>query len=127
MEDNEFEKLVAEGIDAIPAHIRALMENVAIVIADEPTMLQRKQNNVLPDEMLFGLYEGIPLTERGEGYNFVLPDKISIFKNPILETYSDPEEIKKCVSNTVWHEVAHHFGRDEEWVAAEEIKRGKTL
>ena len=87
---------------------------------------QRKENNLSEDEVLFGLYEGIPQTERGLSDDIVLPDKITIFKEAILAVYSDPADIAVCVANTVWHEVAHHFGMDEDEVRAEEIKRGKT-
>lgn len=126
MTDEEFEKLVAAGIDALPDHIHAKMHNIAIVIAETPTREQRTCNHLLPEDVLFGLYEGLPQTERGFDYA-ALPDKISIFKKPILATYTDPDDIKTCVANTVWHEVAHHFGMDEAQVETEEIKRGKLL
>ena len=126
MSDEEFITLVDAGIDALGEDIRARMDNVAIVIADAPTEEQRKENNLSEDEILFGLYEGIPQTERGLSDDIVLPDKITIFKEAILAVYSDPADIAVCVANTVWHEVAHHFGMDEDEVRAEEIKRGKT-
>lgn len=126
MSDEEFITLVDAGIDALGEDIRARMDNVAIVIADAPTEEQRKENNLSEDEILFGLYEGIPQTERGLSDDIVLPDKITIFKEAILAVYSDPADIAVCVANTVWHEVAHHFGMDENEVRAEEIKRGKT-
>lgn len=126
MSDEEFITLVDAGIDALGEDIRARMDNVAIVIADAPTEEQRKENNLSEDEVLFGLYEGIPQTERGLSDDIVLPDKITIFKEAILAVYSDPADIAVCVANTVWHEVAHHFGMDEDEVRAEEIKRGKT-
>lgn len=116
MDDAGFEKLVIAGIEALPARFQNLMENVAVVIEDKPQT-----------EKLFGLYEGIPVTERGSEYGGMLPDKITIFKHTILETYTDEEDITACVANTIWHEVAHHFGFDEEWVEAQEIKRGKVL
>jgi predicted Zn-dependent protease with MMP-like domain len=62
------------------------------------------------DQTLFGLYEGIPLTQRGAGYNLVLPDKITIFKNPIVMFAPNLESLKKQVRHTVWHEIAHHYG-----------------
>jgi predicted Zn-dependent protease with MMP-like domain len=126
MSDEEFMELVDAGIDALGEDIRARMDNVAIVIADAPTEEQRKENNLSEDEILFGLYEGIPQTERGLSDDIVLPDKITIFKEAILAVYSDPADIAVCVANTIWHEVAHHFGMDEDEVRAEEIKRGKT-
>ena len=80
MSDEEFITLVDAGIDALGEDIRARMDNVAIVIADAPTEEQRKENNLNDDEILFGLYEGIPQTERGLSDDIVLPDKITIFK-----------------------------------------------
>ena len=126
MTDEEFERLVVAGIDALPPMIQAKMSNVAIVIESEPTEAQRAEHALVSEDTLFGLYEGVPQTERGAAY-FALPDKISIFKNPILETYTTATDIQECVANTVWHEVAHHFGMDEEEVEAEELKRGKLL
>lgn len=127
MTDEEFLQLVDAGIDALRADVKERMKNVAIVIADEPSEDQRRENNIGPDDVLFGLYEGIPQTERGVEDFFSLPDKITIFKNAVLTTYSDPSDIATCVANTVWHEVAHHFGMDEDEVEEEEIKRGKLL
>lgn len=126
MSDEEFEKLVSEGIDALPEKILKRMHNVAIVIEDEPTAEDLAAEGMGPDETMFGLYQGVPLTERGSDYG-ALPDKITIFKKPILAAYSDPKEIKACIENTVWHEVAHHFGFDDPWIYNEEQKRGKTL
>ncbi len=127
MSDEDFLKLVDGGIDALREGIKRQMRNVAIVIADKPTPIQRRENNIKRGEVLFGLYEGVPQTERGLEDFPMLPDKITIFKKAILDTYSDPEDIRQCVENTVWHEVAHHFGMDEDEVAQEEFKRGKLL
>lgn len=127
MSDEEFLKLVDAGIDALRDDIKERMRNVAIVIADEPSKTQREENNLKPGDVLFGLYEGVPQTERGIEDFLLMPDKITIFKNAILEAYTDPKEIAECVANTVWHEVAHHFGMDEDGVGQEEIKRGKLL
>ncbi len=126
MTDTEFEALVARGIDDLRPEVRAHMKNIAIIIADHPTPDQLRDQGVPEGDTLFGLYEGIPLTERGIDEP-ILPDTITIFKEPILAEYSDPADIAACVSNTVWHEVAHYFGYDEEWVAAEEERRGKVL
>lgn len=126
MTDEQFEALVAQGIDDLREDVRKRMQNIAIVIEDEPTRDQLWENSVEDGGTLFGLYEGVPQTERG-GESPLLPDKVTIFKKPILAAYTDLEDIRACVSNTVWHEVAHHFGLDEEAVALEEGKRGKTL
>lgn len=127
MDDKTFLKLVDAGIDALRDDIKERMKNVAIVVADEPSVHQRKENDLQKGDVLFGLYEGVPQTERGIEDFLMLPDKITIFKKAILEAYTDPDDIAECVANTVWHEVAHHFGMDEEEVAKEELKRGKIL
>lgn len=126
MTDEVFEELVAQGIDALREDIQKKLKNIAIVIEDEPSLEQLEENEVEQGGTLFGLYEGVPLTERGVE-SPLFPDKITIFKNPILKTYSDIEDIRTCVANTVWHEIAHHFGLDEEAVAYEEMRRGKIL
>jgi predicted Zn-dependent protease with MMP-like domain len=124
MDDKEFLNLVDAGISALPQKIKSLMQNVAVVIADDILADQRKEMDLEESEIVFGLYEGVPQTERGVDYQ-ALPDKITIFKNPILETYTDPQDIKECVENTVWHEVAHHFGYGDPWIEKEEETRGK--
>lgn len=125
MTDEEFENIVAEGIDALPAWVHKKMDNLIIVAEDEPSAEQLEEMKA-SGEVLFGLYEGTPLVHRDHGH-FGLPDKITIFKRPILETYAKPEDIRACVHNTVWHEVAHHFGLDDDELEREEVKRGKTM
>ncbi len=127
MTDEAFMKLVEQGLDSLRPDIQKRMNNVAVVVADEPSDTQRKENDLTSQETLFGLYEGVPLIERGLDDLPSLPDKITIFKLPILATYTDPNDIATCVANTVWHEVAHHFGMDEDEVEAEELKRGRVL
>lgn len=120
----EFEKLVGEGIDAIDEKFLQKLKNVEIVIEDDPTP-QQLEKLKLRGALLFGLYEGIPQTKR-EQYGQVLPDKITIFKNPIERAFQNPEDIKKAVKDTVWHEIAHHFGMDEHQVRQAERNRRKT-
>ncbi len=119
----EFEKIVREGIKAIPDKFLRKLKNVAIVVEDEPTSAQKKKLNIHPDWTLFGLYEGVPQLERGANYSAVLPDKITIFQNPIEAAANNNEDIKEIVKNTVWHEIAHHFGMDEIQVRKAEIRR----
>ncbi len=121
----EFEKIVEEGIKAIPEKFLRKLDNVAIVIETEPTPAQKKKLNIHPDWALFGLYEGIPQTQRGINYSAVLPDKITIFQWPIEEAARDGEDIKEIVKNTVWHEIAHHFGMSEDRVHRAEARRRK--
>ena len=127
MTDEEFTKLVEVGIAELRSDIQAKLDAVAIVIEDEPTAEQLADLGCTADDRIFGLYEGVPLTERGLLDEVILPDKITIFKNAILATYTKPEDVQACVANTVWHEVAHYFGMDEEMVTEEEKRRGKEL
>jgi predicted Zn-dependent protease with MMP-like domain len=130
MEMEEFEKLVEEGIKAIPQKFLEKLDNVGIVIEDEPSLEQARKFKTGKGSVLFGLYEGIPRDKR-MNYSQVLPDKITIFKRSIEGFARSEEEIKKIVSDTVWHEVAHHFGMDEDMVREAERKRrarkGKNL
>jgi len=119
----EFEEVVQEGVRAIPEKFLNLLDNVDIVVEDEPTSLQRRKMKLRSDMTLFGLYEGIPRTKRGSGYSFVLPDKITIFQRPIEAAARDIKHLKKIVRDTVWHEFAHHFGIEEGRVRSIEARR----
>ncbi len=125
LNQTDFEKIVGEGIKAIPEKFLRKLDNVAIVIEDEPTLAQKKKLNIHPGWTLFGLYEGVPQIERGAGYSAVLPDKITIFQKPIENEAADEKDIREIVKNTVWHEIAHHFGMDEVRVRQTETKRRK--
>lgn len=128
MDDLEFEKLVQEAFLRIPEKFRARMENVAVVTEEEPdreTLLA--QGLTEPEDTLLGLYSGIPHTERGEGYGVVgtLPDKITIYRLPNeLEAEESGKPLAQAVYETLWHEIAHHFGMDEAEVEEAEKKRG---
>jgi len=122
MTKEEFEEIVEEGIGAIPKRFLERLENVDICIEDEPTSYQLQKLRAKKDSLIFGLYEGVPQTKRWY-YGRVLPDKITIFKKPIEKVAHSKEEIKKIVRNTVWHEIAHHFGMDEKRVREAEKKR----
>ncbi|HSE60917.1 MAG TPA: metallopeptidase family protein [Candidatus Saccharimonadales bacterium] len=110
--DEQFERLIGEALDELPEKYVSNMQNVAITYEDEPSPRQREELKLHCHETLFGLYEGIPLTKRGAGYNLVLPDKITIFKLPILRAVTTEAELKKQIKHTLWHEIAHHFGLD---------------
>ncbi len=124
MEIEKFEQLVNEGIKDIPQKFLDKLDNVGIVIEDNPTPEQLKKLKIRKNYVLFGLYEGIPKTKRW-GYADVLPDKITIFKNPIEQSAQTEGEIKKIVKETVWHEIAHHFGMDEKEVREAESRKRK--
>ena len=109
----EFERLVAESLEMIPDEFRGHISNVEIMIEDEPSDELLDELGVPPDDTLFGLYEGTPLTERSAEYSG-LPDRIIIFRRPLLEEFDDPIDLRREIARTVIHEVAHHFGIDEE-------------
>jgi predicted Zn-dependent protease with MMP-like domain len=106
MSRERFEQLVGEALDTIPQELAELMDNVAIFVDDDAP----------PDEPhLFGLYEGTPLTERDAWYGAgTLPDRISIYRNPTLAACDSEEDVVEEVRITVVHEIAHHFGIDDE-------------
>lgn len=110
LSDKEFESIIAEAMDTLPERFLAHAKNVAVVWDYDPTPEQRAKQKLQPYQTLFGLYEGIPMTRRGDNYNLVLPDKITIFKNPILHFANDLQAVKDQVKNTLWHEIAHHYG-----------------
>ena len=103
-----FEDLVADALDGLPDQIAKQMQNVQVVVEEEPPLEQLRR--LPPGSMLLGLYHGIPLTKRGIHYDGALPDKISIYKGPITRLARTPARIRKQVRRTVIHEIAHHFG-----------------
>lgn len=124
MNREKFERVVVEGIEAIPEKFLRKLDNVAIVIENNPTAEQKKKLKIGNGWALFGLYEGVSQPRRGVYYSSP-PDKITIFQKPIEEEADSEEEMKEIVKNTVWHEIAHHFGMDEDRVCRAEAKRRK--
>ncbi|CAN5416216.1 metallopeptidase family protein [soil metagenome] len=108
--DEEFDQLITRAMDELPQKYIKGLDNVAIVYADDPDEYQRGKAELKENSLLFGLYEGIPLTKRGMSYTFVLPDKITLFKNPILYVSRTPEELFEQIKRTLWHEIAHYYG-----------------
>ena len=113
--DDEFEAAVAKAMDSLSKQMDDV-KNVGIVMADEPTLEQRKKLELRNDQSLFGLYEGIPLTARGGNYSGVLPDKITLFKYPLSYAANTMAEFEEEVRHTLWHELAHHFGLDHDGI-----------
>lgn len=119
--DKEFEKLIGEAIDNIPELYRNRIENVAFILEAEPTPQQRQKLNLYPNESLYGLYEGVPLPLRG-GHLKLIPDKITLFKNPLLSASTNMGSLRRNIGHTVWHEVAHYFGLDHKRIHELETK-----
>lgn len=108
--DEEFERLISQAMDELPREYITGLDNVAITYADEPTPEQLKKQGVTEHQLLLGLYEGIPLTQRNAAYTFVLPDKITLFKYPILQISRSEGDLFERIKRTLWHEIAHHYG-----------------
>src|SRR5437867_6090426 len=116
MDRNAFEKLVQKSIRELPEEFRKRLENVAVIVEDYPSEELTMQMDLSPDDTLFGLYEGVPLTERGFFEQPLHPDRILIFQKAIEEECDSPEEIKEELKTTLVHEVAHFFGIDDDYL-----------
>ncbi len=107
-----FESLVELALAAIPEPFASALDEVAIVIDDEPTPEQRRENEIADDDTLYGLYEGVPRTEWGADWA-PIPNRITLFRLPLEADFADPDELADEVWATVIHELAHHLGIDD--------------
>jgi predicted Zn-dependent protease with MMP-like domain len=113
MRRDEFERLTQAAIAELPEEFRSHLKNIAVIVEDEPSAELLERMGMDPDELLFGLYEGTPLTERG--FEAPLhPDRIWIFQQPIEDVCSTDEEIQEEIRITIMHEIAHFFGIDDD-------------
>ena len=112
--ERSFEELVTQALQELPPDIQAMLDNVAIFVEEYPSPHLLRQMGIPPGHTLFGLYQGIPRTARTSGYNLVPPDRITIFRAPIEAASRSPEEIRATVKRVVLHELAHHFGIDDD-------------
>ena len=108
-----FDRLVERAVAGIPRPFRDALGEVAIVIEDEPTPQQRRDNDLGDGEMLYGLYEGVPRTEYGSDW-VAVPNRITLFRLPLEEDFPDPRDLADEVRVTVIHELAHHLGIDDD-------------
>jgi predicted Zn-dependent protease with MMP-like domain len=103
--ERSLEDYAQDAVDTLPSDLREYMSNVEIVVEEEPP----------PGRPLLGLYQGVPLTKRGSAYGGVLPDKITIYRGPLVRLYGrDPDRLRREVRRVVLHEIAHHFGISDE-------------
>jgi predicted Zn-dependent protease with MMP-like domain len=105
MSRERFEELVAEALDTVPEELTRLIDNCVVLVEDDAPA---------DDPDLLGLYDGVPLTERDSTYSMAVPDRILIFRNPTLEMCDTEDDIVEEVRITVVHEIAHHFGIDDD-------------
>ena len=114
MQRGRFLKLVGRALADVPEPFASWLENIDILVEKRPTKHHRRDAGLQPGDTLFGLYEGVPLTERDSSYGMVLPDTITIFQGPLEREFWDESELVEEVRLTVLHELAHHFGMSDE-------------
>ena len=115
MNSNEFRKQVARVLDKLPKQFRQHLSNIGIVVEEKPAQELLLAEGLDPrHNTLYGLYQGVPLPARSALYPPILPDKITIFSEPLLRDFADPEELREQIRLTVLHEIAHYFGMDED-------------
>jgi len=111
LSDEHFQELIDKAFDSLPETHRDQVKNVAILFADAPSSEQRQQLQLRNDQTLLGLYEGIPLAQR-QGRQTSLPDRITLFKFPLLMQAHDEKSLFDAIRHTLWHEIAHYYGLD---------------
>jgi predicted Zn-dependent protease with MMP-like domain len=120
MTRDAFLRLVDAAMTTIPLRFREALTNIAIVVEDEPSILQLAEVDIEPPDTLLGLYEGTPLTERAWAHGNALPDKITLFQLPIEDASDDEDDMVIAIGETLIHEIGHYFGLSEEEI--EEIE-----
>jgi predicted Zn-dependent protease with MMP-like domain len=116
MDRKTFEDLINESIAELPEEFRSKLQNIAIIVEDYPSQELMDRMELSDDDTLFGLYEGVPLTERGFFEEPLYPDRILIFQRSIEDECDSPEEIKEELKTTIVHEIAHFFGMDDDYL-----------
>jgi predicted Zn-dependent protease with MMP-like domain len=116
MTRERFQLLVDQALSTIPTEFRDALQNIAIVIEDAPSAAALQEVGVAPPDTLLGLYQGTPLTERAWAQGNILPDKITIFQNPIEDASGDEDDVIVAIGETLIHEIGHYFGMSEEQI-----------
>ena len=122
MERLAFERVVADALAAVPRRFRDALANLAIVVEDEPSPALLRDLDIGPPDTLFGLYQGVPLTERGATYGNVLPDRILIFQGPHEREAESAADLVASIGETLIHEMGHYFGMSEDEIEAIEAR-----
>ena len=113
VDEKSFQGLINEAMASLPSNIMSNLKNVAILYSDEPSTEQRKRLDLQQGQTLLGLYEGVPLSER-QGQSTLLPDRITLFRNPISVRAANFAEMKELIRHALWHEIAHYYGLGHE-------------
>jgi predicted Zn-dependent protease with MMP-like domain len=113
LSDDDFQRLINEALEELPGeHVKGI-SNIAVLYEDWPTEEQRQKVSLKPYQTLLGLYEGVPLPRR-QGMDRLFPDKITLFKQPLLGQAADEKSLKEQIKHTLWHEIAHYYGLDHD-------------
>jgi len=123
MDRERFEWLVAKAVDSLPDEFHSKLENIDVVVENQPAPSQLAEVGLKRGETLLGLYQGVSLTKRGRHYGMVVPDKITIFQKPIEAKCKNDTEVKAEIQRVVQHEIAHHFGIGD--ARLRQLERGK--
>jgi predicted Zn-dependent protease with MMP-like domain len=118
MRREKFESLVADALASIPRRFRDAMQNLVIVVEDEPSRALLREMDISPPGTLLGLYTGTPLTERRWDYGNTLPDRILLFQGPLQRESEDDDDLMVAIAETLIHEIGHYFGMSEEQIEA---------
>ncbi len=114
MERSQFERRVAEALASIPRRFRDALQNIAIVVEDEPAADLLDEMGIEPPDTLLGVYQGVPLTERRWDHGNTLPDRVVIFQGPHERESEDEDDLVVAIGETLIHEIGHYFGLSEE-------------
>ena len=109
-DETRFEEYVVAALDSLPAEFAERLANIEILVEPRPRREHRRAAGIKPWQTLYGLYQGVPLTERSRGYSLVPPDVITIFSEPLLRDFPSEEQLRRQIRRVVLHEIAHHFG-----------------
>jgi predicted Zn-dependent protease with MMP-like domain len=110
----DFQAILRQALDDLPELFRQALENVEVVVEDWPPDWLLDELGIPPDETLYGFYHGVPLPERSVSLSGNLPDKISIYRGPLQEDFPAPADLRRQIRVTLFHEIGHYFGMDEE-------------
>ena len=113
--DEQFDELINDALDSLPGEHVKQIKNVAILRQDDPTEEQRTQLKLRDDQSLYGLYEGVPLSQR-QGQTRIFPDKITLFKHPLSMFAHSPDEMREQIRHTIWHEIGHYYGLNHDQI-----------